>query len=86
MITGLHQDLEERKIEVLLVKKETIDVVLLAIREMITGLHQDLEETGTRALLVRKMDHQENLLDLKKNLMVVKKNHLTNFQKNLGNL
>jgi hypothetical protein len=25
-------------------------------------------------------------LDLKKNLVVVKKNHLINFQKNLGNL
>jgi hypothetical protein len=86
MIKLIHNYLEQSKIYVLLVKKETIDVVLLAIREMITGLHQDLEETGTRALLVRKMDHQENLLDLKKNLMVVKKNHLTNFQKNLGNL
>ena len=39
-----------------------------------------------KALLVKKMDHLENLLDLKKNLVVVKKNHLINFQKNLGNL
>ena len=39
-----------------------------------------------KALSVKKIDHLENLLDLKKNLVAVKKNHLVNFQKNLDNL
>ena len=60
--------------------------VLLVKRETIIDLHQDSEEMTIKALLVKKMDHLENLLDLKKNLVVVKKNHLINFQKNLGNL
>ena len=74
------------KTEVLFTKKETIDVVLLVIRKMITDHHQDSEEMAIKALSVKKIDHLENLLDLKKNLVAVKKNHLVNFQKNLDNL
>ena len=86
MIVELRQDLEEMKMEVLLVKKESIDVVLLVTEEMTTGLQQTSEETITKALTVKKIDHLENLLDLKKNLAVVKKNYLINFQKNPDNL
>ena len=63
-----------------------IDVDLLAIGETIADLHQDLKKMIKKALLVRKTDHLENLLDLKKNLVVAKKNYLINLQKNLGNL
>ena len=83
MIVGLHQDLEEMKIEVLLTKEEKIEGVLLVVTEMIVGLHQDLRKVIRKPLLMKKKDPMESLLDLKKNLAVIKKSHLINFQKNL---
>ena len=71
MIADLHQDL----------KKETIVEVLSATKEVIADLHQDLKkETIVKVRTEKKV---VNLLSLKRNLEVLKKDPLKNFLRNL---
>ena len=54
-------------------------------KEVKTDLLQDSKEVIAKVPMVKKIGHLENPLNLKKSLMVVKKNHLIDSQKNLGN-
>ena len=71
MIADLHLDLEETKTK-----------VLLGTEEMIADLLRNLKEVIAKVLLEKKIvQHLKNLLDLKRNLVVLKKNRLKNFQR-----
>ena len=60
--------------------------VLLETEEVIVDHHLDSREMIAKVLLEKKVERQVNPPNLKKNLMVIKKNPLKNLQKNSDDL